>query len=229
VSEEDFDDCFGIASTNNKKRSSIRGQQHISSLGVKRTIPLLTTQEVMLFMYSHVLSGLVRDSYKVREILKLDLRPSWVAIIGVLNLICPRPKQVHSKFREKDIKQSQESLKSTPPELPVSYAAATSAKGKSKKSSNTDGAITKIAVKPSPLSQSFSSMFGMFRRVSSTQESSSDSNDKERVSVSAIGPDFWQNDLKIFEYGKPRHGLTRATWNMVVSSRMAIEDIISAL
>ena len=50
----------------------------------------------------------------------------------------------------------------------------------------------------------------------------------EKAFVASTGHD-WKNDLRIFEYGKPRHGLTKSTWVLVVMAREALEETIITL
>lgn len=196
------------------------------------TSPLLfSTQETLFFAHCVFINELARDSFKIREILRRELVGSFVSIMGIVNLICPRPTEVKSAFRERDRQAMHDEVwgNKTNTELPTGMGKNAAP---SKKTTQSDQPVL-TSVKMAPSALGF--LDNLFPRKSKDVPPKAESEapkkqarNLEKAFVATTGYD-WKNDLRIFEYGKPRHGLSKSTWVLVVMAREALEQTINTL
>lgn len=243
----------------------------------------LRTQEILLFYLATLLRTLAMDSYQVhqniayfvlcavvdiyiylflpistfqiREVMRTDLVSYWRNIIGIFNILCPRPNQDEDSVVENHVSSSGKFSNSTAfafaaPSSPTKRGAVTP----NLKRKNKDEVVEDIpGTKDSSASSSkfVKKFFGMF---SSTTKESSDEPDKgnhkrpdKRIKSVKEAHDEVQDhtahidqtneklnavkipSLYVFDYGKPKYGLSGASWTLLVLARMAIEDVILRL
>ena len=200
--------------------------------------------------------------------MQTDLLSYWRNIIGILNILCPRPVQdkdsivddyvssstgSSSKDNSAKLNESNSRDKLSSPTHKKSNKNKT--KKKSQKSNNINSPTQthpKIQSTSSKFVKKFFHMFSSINKLNTENENNeeeyhnSNHNTKKKGSNNdEIKEDILHTDyfdhrtieectikvpiLYVFDYGKPRYGLSHASWTLLVLARCAIEDVILRL
>lgn len=187
-----------------------------------------------------------------------DLVSYWRNIIGILNVLCPRPSQEEDSIVD-DFVSSSAKLSNTS-SFPLAYnaQASPSKRGgttpslkRKKKDETADGASATKDMTASS-SKFVKKFLGMFSSTKDGDEAAAEKENKKRrpdkrsKSVKEAQDEVQERtafidqnskdhntvkipSLYVFDYGKPKYGLSGASWTLLVLARMAIEDVILRL
>jgi hypothetical protein len=184
--------------------------------------------------------------------MQTDLVSYWRNIIGMLNILCPRPDQEEDSVVENHVSSSgkvNSSLSSFAlGSAPASPAKTPTRKRKAKKAAAEEAPDTADSTTGSRFVKRFLGMFSS-RAAEEAPEAADEADknnkknqNKESGSVLAeLGHTAFFDQrteqemevkipaLYVFDYGKPRYGMSHAAWTLLVLTRCAIEDIILRL
>jgi hypothetical protein len=183
--------------------------------------------------------------------MQTDLISYWRNIIGMLNILCPRPDQEEDSIVENHVSSSAKvnsSLTSFALGSPASPAKTPTRKRKAKKNAVEEAPNTPDSATGSRFVKRFLGMFSS-RPAEETPEVQEEAEknakkDQKKDSGSVLAElghtVFFDHRteqemevkvpaLYVFDYGKPRYGMSHAAWTLLVLTRCAIEDIILRL
>lgn len=188
-----------------------------------------------------------------------DLVSYWRNIIGMLNILCPRPEQEQDSVVHDHVSSSSK-LNATglsfslPSPLPASPSRAKhNVPSPRKRKAASGGQLAASHEHPSggaaetgSSSKFVKKFFGMF-----VSQHEPEMNDKRGIPKRQKKATKWEEEVQdramhiqqkiddekvvkipslyVFDYGKPKYGLSHASWTLVVLARMAIEDVIIRL
>lgn len=188
-----------------------------------------------------------------------DLVSYWRSIIGILNVLCPRPEQEEDSVVHDHVSSSSKlnntATFSMPSPLPASPSRAKhNVPSPRKRKANQEANQTSSQSGPAANAEAGSSskfvkkFFGMFV---SKEVSEPEMNDRRGLPKKQKKATKWEEEVEdramhiqqkiddekevkipvlyVFDYGKPKYGLSHASWTLLVLARMAIEDVIVRL
>lgn len=187
-----------------------------------------------------------------------DLVSYWRSIIGILNVLCPRPEQEEDSIVHDHVSSSSKMNNtasfSLPSPLPASPSRARHNVPSPRKRKANMEASQALSQDPPASGETGSSskfvkkFFGMFV---SKEAPEPEMNDKRGLPKKQKKPAKWEEEVEdramhiqqkiddekevkipvlyVFDYGKPKYGLSHASWTLLVLARMAIEDVIIRL
>ena len=202
-----------------------------------------------------------------------DLSSYWRSIMGMMNILCPRPEQEEDSVVQDHVSNSlttpldqgfssttlsfKMSSPSPAPASPTRRTRSGAASPRKRKANNNETEQEEKVDTPADASSSkfVKKFLGMFVSASNDTEEGPVMNDRRgmRPNVSkkaksvikcldevAEQSAFLQQkadderpvkipSLYVFDYGKPKYGLSHASWTLLVLARMAIEDVIIQL
>ena len=178
----------------NKSNSNTRSSSYTTPRDDNVCISALETQEILLFTIVTLLHSLCNDSAKIRELFCFELSDYWISIFNVICKLCPRPDVIVQSYGA-----NQPKVLRSPSKLNRQSSKVT--REKSSKDFKLEKKKQRMAKK----------------NKTDDDENSDDQDYGHKFYVSGIPL------TSITDFGEPRYGMTVATWQLLVKSRLTIE------